>query len=126
MPTANSLPRLATLIGKTLALTLTAAVASVSFAYAASTNVAVAANFTEPAKAIAQLFESKTGHKAVLSSARRANSIHRLRRRHRSKYSWRRTTPRRRSWSLKSWLLATRCLHTLSARSCCSARMAIW
>ena len=36
-------------------------------ARAASTNVAVAANFTEPAKEIAQLFESKTGHKAVLS-----------------------------------------------------------
>ena len=29
--------------------------------------MAVAANFTEPAKEIAQLFESKTGHKAVLS-----------------------------------------------------------
>ena len=36
-------------------------------ACAASTNVAVAANFTEPAKEIAQLFETKTGHKAVLS-----------------------------------------------------------
>jgi molybdate transport system substrate-binding protein len=36
-------------------------------ARAANTNVAVAANFTEPAKEIAQLFESKTGHKAVLS-----------------------------------------------------------
>jgi molybdate transport system substrate-binding protein len=33
----------------------------------AETNVAVAANFTEPAKQIAQLFEGKTGHKAVLS-----------------------------------------------------------
>lgn len=65
MPTANSLP--ATLIGRTLALTLTAALASVSFAYAADTNVAVAANFTEPAKEITRLFESKTGHKAVLS-----------------------------------------------------------
>ena len=34
---------------------------------AAETNVAVAANFTEPAKEIARLFEEKTGHKAVLS-----------------------------------------------------------
>lgn len=33
----------------------------------ADTNVAVAANFTEPAKEIARLFESKTGHKAILS-----------------------------------------------------------
>jgi molybdate transport system substrate-binding protein len=36
-------------------------------AHAADTNVAVAANFTEPAKEIAQIFESKTGHRAVLS-----------------------------------------------------------
>jgi molybdate transport system substrate-binding protein len=63
----KNLPRLAMLIGRTFALTLTAAVASVSFAHAASTNVAVAANFTEPAKEIAKLFERKTGHKAVLS-----------------------------------------------------------
>jgi molybdate transport system substrate-binding protein len=34
---------------------------------AADVNVAVAANFTEPAKQIAQAFESKTGHKAILS-----------------------------------------------------------
>jgi molybdate transport system substrate-binding protein len=34
---------------------------------AADTNVAVAANFTEPAKEIARLFESRTGHKAILS-----------------------------------------------------------
>jgi molybdate transport system substrate-binding protein len=34
---------------------------------AAETNVAVAANFTEPARQIAQLFEGKTGHKAILS-----------------------------------------------------------
>ena len=38
-----------------------------SSAYAATTNVAVAANFTEPAKEIAQLFENKTGHKVLLS-----------------------------------------------------------
>jgi ABC-type molybdate transport system substrate-binding protein len=37
------------------------------FAHAATTNAAVAANFTEPAKEIAQLFESKTGHKVQLS-----------------------------------------------------------
>jgi molybdate transport system substrate-binding protein len=36
-------------------------------AHAATTNVAVAANFTEPAKEIAQLFENKTGHKVLLS-----------------------------------------------------------
>jgi molybdate transport system substrate-binding protein len=64
---ANSLLRFATPIGRTLLLTLTTAVASVTTAYAADTNVAVAANFTEPAKAIAKLFESKTGHKLVLS-----------------------------------------------------------
>ena len=36
-------------------------------AFAASTNVAVAANFTEPAKEIAAAFKAKTGHEAVLS-----------------------------------------------------------
>lgn len=36
-------------------------------AHAADTNVAVAANFTEPAKEIAQIFQTKTGHKAILS-----------------------------------------------------------
>jgi molybdate transport system substrate-binding protein len=36
-------------------------------AYAGDTNVAVAANFTEPAKEIAQLFQSSTGHRAILS-----------------------------------------------------------
>jgi molybdate transport system substrate-binding protein len=36
-------------------------------ALAAETHVAVAANFTEPAKEIAAKFEAKTGHKAVLS-----------------------------------------------------------
>ena len=34
---------------------------------AAETNVAVAANFTEPAKEIARLLEARTGHKAILS-----------------------------------------------------------
>jgi molybdate transport system substrate-binding protein len=34
---------------------------------AAQTNIAVAANFTEPAKAIAAAFKAKTGHEAVLS-----------------------------------------------------------
>lgn len=42
-------------------------VAAVLPASAAETNVAVAANFTEPAKEIAKLFEARTGHKAVLS-----------------------------------------------------------
>jgi len=36
-------------------------------ALAAETRVAVAANFTEPAKAIAAKFEARTGHKATLS-----------------------------------------------------------
>ena len=36
-------------------------------AQAGQTNVAVAANFTEPAKEIAALFKQKTGHEAVLS-----------------------------------------------------------
>ena len=41
-------------------------VAFSSSAEAAQTNVAVAANFTEPAKEIAALFKQKTGHEAVL------------------------------------------------------------
>lgn len=50
----------------------TAAFAAAALAFAASANagevnVAVAANFTEPAKEIAKLFETATGHKAVLS-----------------------------------------------------------
>lgn len=36
-------------------------------AFAAQTNVAVAANFTDAAKEIAALFKAKTGHEAVLS-----------------------------------------------------------
>ncbi|MDU1669357.1 MAG: molybdate ABC transporter substrate-binding protein, partial [Bradyrhizobium sp.] len=36
-------------------------------AFAGSANVAVAANFTEPAKEIAGLFKAKTGHDIVLS-----------------------------------------------------------
>jgi molybdate transport system substrate-binding protein len=51
-------------------LRLTAAVAFIglgSDAFAAQTNVAVAANFTEAAKEIASLFQQKTGHEAVLS-----------------------------------------------------------
>jgi molybdate transport system substrate-binding protein len=55
------LPRVAAPLLATIAIVMGAP------ANAASTNVAVAANFTEPAKEIAQLFESKTGHKAVLS-----------------------------------------------------------
>jgi molybdate transport system substrate-binding protein len=43
------------------------AIAAPGVAHAADTNVAVAANFTEPAKQIAQLFGGKTGHKAILS-----------------------------------------------------------
>lgn len=40
---------------------------TVTSAMAAETKVAVAANFTEPAKAIAAKFEARTGHKATLS-----------------------------------------------------------
>jgi molybdate transport system substrate-binding protein len=36
-------------------------------AFAGSVNVAVAANFTEPAKEIAAAFEARTGHEAILS-----------------------------------------------------------
>jgi len=54
--------------GKTVSSVFAAVViAAPCAAHAANTNVAVAANFTEPAKEIAQLFESKTGHKAILS-----------------------------------------------------------
>ncbi|HYD65012.1 molybdate ABC transporter substrate-binding protein [Azospirillum sp.] len=49
------------------ALPLLAAAGATTAAHAAETNVAVAANFTEPAKEIAKAFEAKTGHKAVLS-----------------------------------------------------------
>lgn len=44
-----------------------AMLASVTSAIAAETRVAVAANFTEPAKEIAARFEARTGHKATLS-----------------------------------------------------------
>jgi molybdate transport system substrate-binding protein len=46
---------------------LSLAVGMPGLARSAETNVAVAANFTEPAKQIAQAFERKTGHKAILS-----------------------------------------------------------
>ncbi len=44
-----------------------AAAGAPAAAEAADVNVAVAANFTEPAKEIAQAFKRKTGHEAVLS-----------------------------------------------------------
>ena len=44
-----------------------ALVATSSTVHATDINVAVAANFTEPAKEIAQLFERTTGHRAILS-----------------------------------------------------------
>jgi molybdate transport system substrate-binding protein len=58
------------LFGRITALSAAAvavALALTHVAQAADTNVAVAANFTEPAKEIARLFESRTGHKAILS-----------------------------------------------------------
>jgi molybdate transport system substrate-binding protein len=51
-------------VGLALAAT---AVATPVLAQAPNTNVAVAANFTEPSREIAQLFKSKTGDEAVLS-----------------------------------------------------------
>jgi molybdate transport system substrate-binding protein len=50
-----------------LALILSAAGWTQATAFAASTNVAVAANFTDAAKEIASAFKQKTGHDAVLS-----------------------------------------------------------
>src|SRR5215469_7294973 len=49
------------------ALGLAVAAAVGGQAMAAQTNIAVAANFTEPAKEIAAAFKQKTGHEAVLS-----------------------------------------------------------
>lgn len=57
---ANFISALCTALGVTL-LVLSASV------QAGETNIAVAANFTEPAKEIAQAFAAKTGHKVVLS-----------------------------------------------------------
>jgi molybdate transport system substrate-binding protein len=57
----NRRPFLAAALAGALSLMLGAS------ALAAETKVAVAANFTEPAKEIAARFEAKTGHKATLS-----------------------------------------------------------
>ncbi|WP_028602770.1 molybdate ABC transporter substrate-binding protein [Ottowia thiooxydans] len=48
-------------------LTLSAALAFSAFAHAESVQVAVAANFTAPAKALAEIFAKTTGHEAKLS-----------------------------------------------------------
>src|SRR5882757_1521692 len=66
-PIREVLRRLGTRSCQAPALLLILTAAAIPHARAANTNVAVAANFTEPAKEIAQLFESKTGHKAILS-----------------------------------------------------------
>jgi molybdate transport system substrate-binding protein len=58
----NRRPLLAAALAGALSLVMGA-----SSAVAAETKVAVAANFTEPAKEIAARFEAATGHKAVLS-----------------------------------------------------------
>ena len=50
-----------------MAACLFAAVSMGGEASAAQTNVAVAANFTDPAKEIAAAFKTKTGHEAILS-----------------------------------------------------------
>jgi len=50
-----------------IAAALVGAIVTAGAAQAADTNVAVAANFTEPGKEIARLFEARTGHRAVLS-----------------------------------------------------------
>lgn len=52
---------------KRLLLATLALLSVTATARAGETNVAVAANFTAPAKEIAKAFEAKTGHKAVLS-----------------------------------------------------------
>jgi molybdate transport system substrate-binding protein len=52
---------------RALAAVVTLVSGASHFAMAADTNVAVAANFTEPVKEIAELFAQKTGHKAILS-----------------------------------------------------------
>src|SRR5208337_1178873 len=53
---------------KMLVIAVAACVSSpVAPAQAGETNVAVAANFTEPAKEIAELFKHKTGNEAILS-----------------------------------------------------------
>jgi len=53
---------------RVLVLIFSAVVVAISTpAHPADTNVAVAANFTEPAKEIARAFERKTGHRAILS-----------------------------------------------------------
>jgi molybdate transport system substrate-binding protein len=61
MTMLNRRPLLAVAFAGALSLMLGAS------ALAAEAKVAVAANFTEPAKAIAARFEAKTGHKATLS-----------------------------------------------------------
>jgi molybdate transport system substrate-binding protein len=55
--------KLAALAGAVLAILVSLAAPT----EASVTHVAVAANFTEPAKEIAALFNEKTGHEAVLS-----------------------------------------------------------
>jgi molybdate transport system substrate-binding protein len=57
----NALKTLTAAFGLILALVIAGA------ASAGQTNVAVAANFTDPAKEIAAAFKAKTGHEAVLS-----------------------------------------------------------
>src|SRR5512140_1259769 len=52
---------------KILALALIGASAAFAPALAADTQVAVAANFTEPAREIAAAFKAATGHNAILS-----------------------------------------------------------
>lgn len=59
----RAVTRRLSLIGALFAVSLGAA----SPALAAETQVAVAANFTEPAKEIAEAFAKATGHKAILS-----------------------------------------------------------
>src|SRR5882757_3823504 len=65
-PIREVLRRLGTRSCQAPALLLILTAAAIPHAHAANTNVAVAANFTEPAKEIAQLFEGRTGHKAIL------------------------------------------------------------
>ena len=60
----------------TAAFGLIVALATAGAASAGQTNVAVAANFTEPAKEIAAAFKAKTGHEAILSFGSSGQLLH--------------------------------------------------
>lgn len=70
MPAAPERMKSAVLLRRSILAAIfavTATIAATGQALAAEAQVAVAANFTEPAKAIAERFRARTGHVAVLS-----------------------------------------------------------